>query len=110
MPVFEGLLPYEDDITVTDMLFELANWHALAKLRVQHDITLDNLKHGTSHMYEAVRAFAQTTCQRYTTLELPSEGAARARRHRAKQFSTAKSTDRDTSASTARPPPVALGP
>ena len=40
MPVFEGLLPLEDDTTIADMLFELSNWHALAKLRMQHDDTL----------------------------------------------------------------------
>ena len=89
MPVFEGLLPPEDDETVADMLFELSNWHALAKLRMQHDVTLENLDLATSHMYATIRTFAQTTCEKYTTHELPAESDARARRQRAKQTSSA---------------------
>lgn len=77
MPVFDGLLPDEDDEIVADMLFELSNWHALAKLRMHHDVTLLNLEHGTRHMYTAVRTFANTTCQRYTTHELPTEAERR---------------------------------
>ncbi|KAI0722803.1 hypothetical protein C8Q76DRAFT_766928 [Earliella scabrosa] len=89
MPVFEGLLPPEDDETVADMLFELSNWHALAKLRMQHDVTINNLELGTGHMYAAIRTFAQTTCEKYTTHELPAESDARTRRQRAKQTSSA---------------------
>ncbi len=38
MPVFEGLLLLKNKQTVADMLFELANWHALAILQMHHDI------------------------------------------------------------------------
>lgn len=84
MPVIEGLLPVEDDRTVADMLFELANWHALAKLRMQHDVTLANLEHATTHMYAAIRRFAETTCAAHTAYELPSDTDARTRRARTK--------------------------
>ncbi|KAI0739819.1 hypothetical protein C8Q80DRAFT_1274845 [Daedaleopsis nitida] len=50
LPVIEGLLPLEDDRIIMDMLFELANWHALAELRIHHDITLASLERATAHM------------------------------------------------------------
>ena len=80
MPAFEGLLPLRDDQTVADLLFELANWHALAKLRLHTDVTLDIFRAATQTMYEAVRNFEATTCANYTTHELPNEAQARARR------------------------------
>ncbi|KAI0741837.1 hypothetical protein C8Q80DRAFT_1110314 [Daedaleopsis nitida] len=84
MPVIEGLLPPDDNKTVADMLFELANWHALAKLRMHHDVTLINLERATTHMYAAIRCFADTTCADHTAYELPSETEARTRRARTK--------------------------
>ncbi len=66
------------------MLFELANWYSLAKLRMHHDVTLENMDHATKHMYEAVKTFAATTCQRHRAVELPSECEARSRREKKK--------------------------
>ena len=80
MPAFEGLLPLSDDQTVADMLFELANWHALAKLRLHTDVTLEIFRAATKTMYEAMRNFGSTTCANYATHELPNEAQARARR------------------------------
>lgn len=80
MPAFEGLLPLRDDQTVADLLFELANWHALAKLRLHTDVTLNIFRAATNMMYEAMRIFEATTCANYTTHELPNEAQARARR------------------------------
>ncbi|RPD52312.1 hypothetical protein L227DRAFT_589710 [Lentinus tigrinus ALCF2SS1-6] len=42
MPVFEGLLPLRDDQIIADLLFECANWHALAKLRLHTDGELEH--------------------------------------------------------------------
>ncbi|CDO75447.1 hypothetical protein BN946_scf184823.g1 [Trametes cinnabarina] len=53
MPVFEGLLPLKDDETIADLLFELANWHALAKLRLHTDVTLDIFCAATADMFAA---------------------------------------------------------
>ncbi|TBU42747.1 hypothetical protein BD309DRAFT_865637 [Dichomitus squalens] len=83
MPAFEGLLDLPDDQTVADLLFELANWHALAKLRLHTDITLDIFRSATKYMYDAIRTFADKTCPRYQTKELPSEATARVRRAKA---------------------------
>ncbi|OSD02376.1 hypothetical protein PYCCODRAFT_1390006 [Trametes coccinea BRFM310] len=80
IPAFEGLLPLRDDETVADMLFELANWHALAKLRLHTEITVSLFRDATKHMTEAMRQFANVTCQRWETHELEKETAARVRR------------------------------
>ncbi len=79
MPVFEGLLPLRDDQNVADLLFKLTNWHALAKLRLHTDVTIDIFRAATHHMYKAFRKFAYKTCPRYATRELPKEAQARVR-------------------------------
>ncbi len=68
IPAIDGLLPPRDNKIVIDMLFELANWYLLAKLRMHHDVTLENMEHATKHMYEAVKTFAATTCLRHTAM------------------------------------------
>ncbi|KAI0735278.1 hypothetical protein C8Q76DRAFT_791844 [Earliella scabrosa] len=83
MPVIEGLLPLEDDHTVADLLFELSNWHALAKLRMHHTVTLENLAHTTRHMYAAIALFSDTTA-RDPIPELPAETDKRLRAAQAK--------------------------
>ncbi|CDO69624.1 hypothetical protein BN946_scf184851.g12 [Trametes cinnabarina] len=80
MPAFEGLLPLEDGQNIADLLFELANWHALAKLRLHTSVTIDIFRAATEHMCRAVRRFARMTCKRYEAHELPRETEARMRR------------------------------
>ncbi|KAI0704524.1 hypothetical protein C8T65DRAFT_578127 [Cerioporus squamosus] len=96
LPAIDGLLPLQDGETVADMLFELANWHALAKLRMHHDVTLENMKHATKHMYDAVKTFAATTCQRHNVVELPSESEARVRRQKKKNPDASSDAGRRT--------------
>ncbi|OJT02243.1 hypothetical protein TRAPUB_13472 [Trametes pubescens] len=80
MPAFEGLLPLRDNQTIADLLFELVNWYALAKLRLHTQVTVDIFRAATKHMYAAVRHFARTTCEGHITHELAKEADARARR------------------------------
>ncbi|KAL6308598.1 hypothetical protein BKA93DRAFT_822327 [Sparassis latifolia] len=47
IPVMEGLLPPPHDEIVADLLFILAFWHALAKLRLHTEFTLEHLKKAT---------------------------------------------------------------
>lgn len=84
MPAFEGLLPLGDDQTVADLLYELMVWHALAKLRLHTEVTVEVFRAATTHMYAAVRRFARTTCETHVTHELKKESDARARRQGAK--------------------------
>jgi hypothetical protein len=62
------------------MIFVLAEWHAFAKLRVHTDSTLSAFKSCTALLGKHIRKFAKTTCEEWTTHELPRERAARARR------------------------------
>ncbi|KAI0690296.1 hypothetical protein C8T65DRAFT_745889 [Cerioporus squamosus] len=50
MPAFEGLLDEEHCEIVTDLLFELANWYALAKLRLHTSVTLSIFRATTDHI------------------------------------------------------------
>lgn len=80
LPVFEGLLPGRHNGIVLDLIFDLATWHAYAKLRLHTEHTLDHFDAATTYLGEAVRKFQRTTCQHYITTELPQEHAARGRR------------------------------
>jgi hypothetical protein len=78
--VVEGLLPDVHNDIVLDLLFELATWHAFAKLRMHTDKTLDLLTSATKTLTRAMRRFLRETCEVFVTRELPKETAARGRR------------------------------
>ena len=63
-----------------DLLFELARWHALAKLRVHTDKTVDLLATATKTLTSAMQRFLRETCEAFDTKELKKEAAARGRR------------------------------
>lgn len=83
IPVFEGLLPNPHNKVVLDLLFDLATWHAYAKLRLHTDDTLTFFDSATVVLARSVRKFQSTTCAHYHTTELPHEHAARGRREAA---------------------------
>ena len=62
------------------LLFELATWHSLAKLRQHTETTVRDLESSTSRLGNMLRTFQQEVCTQYQTFDLPSEEAARARR------------------------------
>ncbi|KAJ7290637.1 hypothetical protein C8J57DRAFT_1611754 [Mycena rebaudengoi] len=101
LPVFEDLLDEPHNKIVQDLLFTLAYWHGLAKLRLHTDSTLNTLKDVTTQLGRQLRYFRRVTCAAFTTHELPSEEAARGRR-RAKKAAAA-------SAEGAPPPPPSEG-
>ncbi|KII83957.1 hypothetical protein PLICRDRAFT_46731 [Plicaturopsis crispa FD-325 SS-3] len=105
IPVFEGLLPSPYDGAVRKLLYRLAEWHALAKLRMHTDSTLDLLESATTELGREMRSFRKGTCAQFQTMELPGEQAARARRKsRKKQDSTDLSAHSNRSAAAARKP------
>lgn len=79
MPVFEGLLPEPHNTHVLDILFALAHWHAMAKLRQHTDPSLVVLESVTVELGLLLRGFKDKTCAEYDTRELPREMAARMR-------------------------------
>jgi hypothetical protein len=63
------------------LLFTMAHWHGLAKLRMHSDLTLDIMDQVTSAVGQQFRNFKATVCSAYDTQELRQEAEARARRN-----------------------------
>ena len=62
------------------LLFELATWHSLAKLRQHTETTVCDLENSTARLGDVLRTFQEEVCTQYQTFDLPSEEATRARR------------------------------
>ena len=62
------------------LLFDLAHWHGLAKLRMHIDPTVDVLSQVTTSFGNSLRAFKERTCEVFPTRELERERDARKRR------------------------------
>lgn len=86
--MFDGLLPEPHNKIITHLLFKCAHWHALAKLRMHTDITLDIMDSVTSELGNAFRQFQSKVCPAYDTRELLRETMARQRRQARKAGST----------------------
>jgi hypothetical protein len=71
------------------LLYRLAEWHALAKLRMHTDNTLCLLDFITTILGQELRRFHQIVCSAYSTKNLPKENEARQRK---KQRDQAKAT------------------
>ncbi|KIK14700.1 hypothetical protein PISMIDRAFT_17112 [Pisolithus microcarpus 441] len=91
IPAFEGLFPPDHDNVIRTLLFRLAQWHALAKLRLHMDDSLELLKHATRLLGQQLRKFQEFTCASFQTTELPFETAAWQRAREAKVDSTSAS-------------------
>ena len=80
MPVFEGLLPPKHEDIVQTLIFRLAKWHTLVKLRLHTDNTLALLDQALCRLSAQVRRFQRVTYAAFGTKELPQESAQRQRR------------------------------
>jgi len=65
---------------IVDLLFTLAHWHGLAKLRMHSDLTLEILDKLTTDLGDRFREFKAKVCPAYQTQELDCEVNARSRR------------------------------
>ncbi|KAJ7149300.1 hypothetical protein C8R43DRAFT_1128654 [Mycena crocata] len=79
LPVIEGLLPEPYNTEVLDVIFALAEWHSLAKLKMHTDTTIDLLRSATKEVGRLLRRFRRVVCPWLPTKELPSEEATRGR-------------------------------
>lgn len=79
--VFDGLLPEPHNRIVTELLFSLAHWHALAKLRMHNDLTLDIMDAATISLGKKLCTFCQKMCPVFETKELSREYNARMCKH-----------------------------
>lgn len=91
MPVFDGLLEPKHDRAIASLLFTVAEWHTLAKLRMHTDLTLGWLQQCTTSFGTRIQQFQEYTCSFFETRELPSEEAARSRRQAKKAARNKKS-------------------
>ena len=78
--MFKGLLPSNHNEVVMTLLYRLAEWHALAKLRMHTDPTLSFLDSVTTILGQELCRFRRTVCSAYATKDLPKETAARGRK------------------------------
>lgn len=79
--MIEGLIPDNThNRAVLDLLFILAEWHAIAKLRLHTTSTVASLRDLTRMFGIRMRHFANHICPQYDTRELPGETVARVRR------------------------------
>jgi hypothetical protein len=83
IPAFEGLFPGTHDTFIRKLLFELATWHGLAKLRLHTETNVCDLENSTARLGELLRRFESDVCPAYQTFDLPVEEAARVRRRAA---------------------------
>ncbi|KAF8599346.1 hypothetical protein BDV93DRAFT_449512, partial [Ceratobasidium sp. AG-I] len=82
MPVFKGLLPPICDEPAQRLLYLLAQWHGLAKLRLHTEVTLKALKKLTTQVGDEMRAFADLT-QDLDIRETPKEYQRRKKQYEA---------------------------
>ena len=57
IPTVEGLLPEPYNSKLMTLLFRLAEWHALAKLRMHTEHTLSTLTQSTATIGKELRSF-----------------------------------------------------
>jgi hypothetical protein len=81
-------LPEPHNSRILELLFHVAHWHGLAKLRLHHDIILDILDKLTTTLGSQLRSFQKHTCADFKTYELNKEASARQRRHSKKKTKT----------------------
>lgn len=62
------------------LLYICAQWHALAKLRLHNDSTLNLLEYTTTILGAQMRRFHRDTCLKIATKELQKEAEARSKR------------------------------
>ncbi|KAJ3972040.1 hypothetical protein EV361DRAFT_949176 [Lentinula raphanica] len=95
IPVFDGLLKDSTDNEILiNLLYRAAEWHALAKLRLHTDRTLDYLETRTQEFGKLMREFRDVS-KKFNTKETDREKGARYRR----TAEQAKKTNASTSAS-----------
>lgn len=85
----EDLLPDKHNAQLLTLLYRLAEWHALAKLRMHTEDTLKLLDDSTVILGKEMRFFRTSSTSAWICKELPSETAARGRRAERKRAKAA---------------------
>lgn len=85
IPAFENLLAEPHNRIVLDLLFIMAQWHGLAKLRMHTDETLNHLDKLTTSLGDQLRKFKTRTCSAFKTKALPREVRAQDARNASRE-------------------------
>ncbi|KAG9119401.1 hypothetical protein FRC07_005586 [Ceratobasidium sp. 392] len=96
MPCFDGLFPDPHSHDVSVIVYTLAQWHALAKLRLHTNATLDALDAHTTVLGRRLRRCKKSSAIAFKTTETDREFNARRRRLEKKAASSAGSSDKST--------------
>ncbi|KAF8460696.1 hypothetical protein JB92DRAFT_3137451 [Gautieria morchelliformis] len=80
IPIIEGLVPEPFGGIILDVLWEVCQWHGLAKLRLHTETTLARLDGATTTLGKQFHRFIGEVCYHMETFETPSEVQARQRR------------------------------
>jgi hypothetical protein len=80
IPCFTQLFSQPSEKIILDLLFVLATWHALAKLRMHSTSTVTVLDGVTKILGQLLRRFNDHVCPKYNTRETPSETKKRTSR------------------------------
>ena len=75
-----GVFPEPHNLSVCKLLFLLAHWHGLAKLRLHTDETLEVLEEVSGRLGRQLCLFANEMCSAFSTQELCREAESRRRR------------------------------
>lgn len=104
IPAFDGLLPSPHNEVVIDLLYSMALWHGLAKLRQHSDETVLLLKHATKIMGGQIRRFKRETCALYDTRTTDGRvgGGPKTKRKGKGKQSTGKSKKKELNLETAK--------
>jgi hypothetical protein len=70
---------------VLELLWDLATWHAYAKLRLHSDSTIASFHKATRAFGDSLRKFVRVTCKAFETAELEKEHQKRIRQKNRKQ-------------------------
>ena len=97
---FDGLFPRKDNAIIKKLLFHLSEWHALAKLWMHSDESLDWLNLVLKKLAAEIQWFQWGTCNTFKTHELPSEVTAR---HRQQEHQIRSGGPTTSMSSTAHP-------
>jgi len=80
IPVTDGLLLEPYNTLLLALLYRLAEWHALAKLRMHTEHTLQGLDRATTEIGRELRSFREWLRDSFAVKKLPNESNARRRR------------------------------
>ncbi len=81
IPAFEGLLDEPHNVHVMKLLYQTAEWHRFAKLRMHTDTTINHLDLLTKEFGQLMRQFHDSTCSQFKTMELPCKVTAHKQQH-----------------------------